>query len=103
MFNWFKDKKTKCKHFKKSGEKPYSNMKTIFRFSDYRKEIDGIGKGISQCTECGKRAFNCFGYHLMSNSQTKAIDDFINYKITTDEFIELLKTKFKWFEVKETQ
>lgn len=99
MFNFLKSK-PKCKHYKNGGEKSHSNMETIVRFSIYERKIDHIGYSISQCTECGKRAFGCVFCHMMTNKQSEGVDKFIRYEISEEEFIEFLKNEMVWYEWK---
>jgi hypothetical protein len=67
MFGLFKRKK-KCRHYKKVGESYPDNMRQILRFSPYAK--DSIGYTISECAECGTRAFGCIGLHMMGPDLT---------------------------------
>lgn len=95
MFSWLKKKL--CTHYKTAGAKYPDNMETIFRFSPYTK--DAIGYGIHECKSCGVRAFSSCGYHMMYNDQVNLVDDFINRKITNEQFINKAKTLFKWVKV----
>ena len=97
MFGWFKRKpKTpECLHYKQAGYPAPENMRQIFRFSDSEK--DTIGYGISECTDCGVRAFSCLFCHCMSSKQSKTIDQFIRHEITREEFVTFLKTEMKWW------
>lgn len=98
MFGWFKHT-PKCKHYKKFGDKPLSNMKRIIRFSPY--VTDDIGFTISECTGCGIRAFGAVYYHLMGAELTDKIDAFIRYEINIDELVSCLQDNHCWFELGE--
>lgn len=84
----------KCRHLKKAGEKPLENMVEIVRFSPYK--TDSLGYGISQCSVCRKRAFSCLGLHAMGWRTCETIDNFINYKITQEQFQEFIKEEMAW-------
>ncbi len=98
MFGWFKNTKQKCKHFKSPGQPYPENMKIILTFSDSDKKIDPFGYRITECSICGTRAFGCMGLHMMSDRQVNFIDSFIRHEITLDEFVDILKEQFAWYE-----
>lgn len=78
------------RHFKGYGDPcNFTHMKNIFRFYTYAGDKDGYG--ISECMHCGKRAFVCSGYHLLTTDVTDAIDKFIQYKVEITDVIEVLK------------
>ena len=96
MFGWFK-KKSRCRHFKGFGEPYPDNMRRVMTFSPYK--TDGFGYSISECKECGKRAFGCLGHHLMGKELAENIDAFIAYEITLDQFIVVLKEHGCWYKL----
>lgn len=100
---WFKREekcKEKCKHFKAAG-KPYPpNMFEVVRFSPYKTDMAGYR--ISECSECGKRAFACIGLHMMGEKVCKTIDGFIGYRITIEDLTAMLKKEMAWYEFKST-
>lgn len=96
MFNWFKKSKLKCLHLKEFGKKPLSNMVKIFEFCD-TKGTGTLGYSIYQCASCGKRSFGCMHLHLMGEAQCKAIDEFINYKMSRDDFVAFLVKEMAWY------
>ena len=99
LLSWLKKpKKDKCRHYKSAGRDPLTNMVDVIRFDDYGKSKSPLlPYGVSQCRECGKRAFSCHFYHCMGSDETKAIDSFISYEITLEELLVLFDTwKFKY-------
>lgn len=77
-------KKEKCphNHFKKSCESGLDNMVQLIEFDPYKnKKRSYLPYTIYQCDHCGERAFGIVGYHLMSNKDSKMIDDFIQHEI----------------------
>lgn len=103
MFFWFKKKlqEASCQHYKRSGEKSLTNMVEVLRFSPYAK--DSIGYGISECSECGKRAFSCIGLHIMGPKMCSVIDSFIAYEMTFEQLHGYLSEHCKWVEINHTQ
>mgnify|MGYP000678138835 CR=1 FL=1 len=95
---WWRPK-LKCKHRKSFGEKPLSNMKQTYRFSPYKS--DTIGYGVSECSECGKRAFTCISLHMMARFQCQVIDSFINHEISARQFEQFLIDEMAWYECNE--
>jgi hypothetical protein len=96
------NKSPKCEftHYKNSGEKHFGNMKSIIRFDDHRNSKQkSLNYGVCECTGCGKRAFNQAFLHTMCDSDAEKVDEFINYKITIDEFIVFLKNRKFRFEI----
>ncbi len=83
MFGWFKKKLERCHHYKGAGESGLSNMVEVLRFYEY--ESDKFGYGISECKECGVRAFSCMGLHLLGTDITDAVDSFIGYTMTLEQ------------------
>lgn len=84
----------KCEydHFRTWGQdKDISKMECIFTFYPYENDL--IGYSVSECTECGTRAFRCIGYHLLTSDITEVIDDFIAHKVIICDVIEVMN---KW-------
>lgn len=98
---WPFKRKWNCRHFKKVGEPFPENMKSVLRFSPYKK--DTIGYGINECTECGKRAFSCIGYHFMGPTITDAVDAFINHKIELEELLKTFDEYAYWYRLTEKE
>lgn len=96
MFKFLR--KNKCKHYKKCGEPVPLNMVEIFQFDITSNKV--LPFGISECQECGTRAFNCVGLHLIHEDDSKTIDDFIAYKIPKSEFVDFLERNMAWWEEK---
>ena len=90
MFDWLFKRKPKCVHFKRAGQKHPENMITVYVFSESVKYANG--HSIDQCCICGVRAFGTSG-HWMSDEQISAVNSFIEYKMSDDEFIAVFKKK----------
>lgn len=101
---WFQKAKiiVKCKHSKKIGEKFPSNLVHIFEFSQF-KSCSLLPYGIVQCTECGYRGYTQLYLHMMPESMTKVIDDFINYKVSREHFIEFLQNKMAHYKILDSE
>jgi hypothetical protein len=85
-----KEKKPKCKHYKKFGEEMPDNMVKIIKFTDGKSLKDEVfSYGIWECTVCGKRAFSCVGCHLMPVWVTSSLDKFIEHKISMSDLIKV--------------
>ena len=94
---WFKRKK-RCKHFKVFGQDWPANMFEVVRFSPYK--TDSIGYGISECSECGKRAFSCIGLHMMGPRTCEALDSFIQHHMSMGDFKVMLDKEMAWHKFK---
>lgn len=98
MFNWFKKKeKSKCKHYKIFGEQGLKNMVSLVKFSPLKDDV--LPYGVSECVECGKRAFSCTGLHLMGEQTTSKIDAFITYDIPLGELTEYFDEIGYWYRI----